>query len=95
MFLPDSSMKIQKPQFWKENISSALKELTREFGDVSGSLGARCDVIGGRDESAVGVLRQGSTRVFAAHSNGSISLAWLHVRRELLLALTSLVRVSL
>ena len=55
----------------EELLSGVLEELVklaREVGDASGLLGARCDVIGGRDESAVGVfygvLRQGGKRVF-------------------------------
>ena len=81
----------------EESISGALEELAREVGDTSGPLGACCDIIGGRDESAVGVFyrvwRQGGMRAFAARSNGSIPLALLYVGRELPLVLTSLVRV--
>ena len=51
----------------EENNSGVLEELAWEVGDASGPLGARCDVIGGRDESAIGVsygvLRQGGMRV--------------------------------
>ena len=60
----------------EENISGALEELAQEVGDASGPLGACCDVIGGRDKSAVGVfcgvLRQGGTRILAARPFGSI-----------------------
>ena len=51
----------------EEHLSGVLEELAklaREVGDASSLLSARCDVFGGREELAVGVLHQGSKRAF-------------------------------
>ena len=55
----------------KEHLFGAMEEpakLALEVGEVSSPFGTCCDVIGGRDESAVGVIRgvlhQGGKRVF-------------------------------
>ena len=55
----------------EEHLFGAMEEsakLAWEVDEVSSPFGTHCDVIGGRDESAVGVirgvLRQGSKRAF-------------------------------